>query len=88
MSFWLICLLLTNGVAFALFGIDKHRAVRSAWRVSEFTLLLTALVGGSLGALAGMYFFHHKTRKPLFFIGVPLFLVVHVLILLAALTAG
>ena len=65
-----------NIFAFVLFGIDKERAKRNLWRISEKTLLLAALLGGAPGALAGMYFFHHKTRKPKFSVGVPVILAV------------
>ena len=63
-----------NLIAFALYGIDKRRAKQGAWRISEYTLLLVALLGGSLGALLGMRYFHHKTRHRKFRYGVPLIL--------------
>lgn len=64
---WTVCyLVLVNFVTFVAFGVDKRRAVRNKYRISEATLLGLALIGGSAGALAGMYLFHHKTRKPLF----------------------
>ena len=74
-------LLLINLTAFVLYGIDKRRAVRKIQRISERTLLLIALAGGSLGALIGMYLFRHKTRKWVFFIGVPVMLVLHLVLL-------
>lgn len=64
-----------NLTAFALFGIDKRRARRHRWRIPERRLFIAALAGGSLGALAGMYGFRHKTRHKLFAWGVPLLLV-------------
>ncbi|MBF1067638.1 MAG: DUF1294 domain-containing protein [Porphyromonadaceae bacterium] len=67
-------LILMNLIAFALYGIDKRRAKQGAWRISEYTLLLVALLGGSLGALLGMRYFHHKTRHRKFRYGVPLIL--------------
>ena len=63
-----------NLIAFALYGIDKRRAKQGAWRISEYTLLLAALLGGSLGALLGMRYFRHKTRHRKFRYGVPLIL--------------
>lgn len=63
-----------NLIAFALYGIDKRRAKQGAWRISEYTLLLVALLGGSLGALLGMRYFRHKTRHRKFRYGVPLIL--------------
>ncbi len=80
----LVCyLLLINIFSFVMYGIDKRRAVRGKWRIPEKTLLLTAFGGGSIGALAGMCLFHHKTRKLKFLILVPLALVLHLFILTA-----
>lgn len=62
----LIYLAAANLVAFVLFGFDKWRAKRGAWRVSEKTLLLAAFFAGALGAWAGVKMFRHKTRKPSF----------------------
>ncbi|MBR4457119.1 MAG: DUF1294 domain-containing protein [Solobacterium sp.] len=61
-----------NLAAFVLYGVDKYRAVRSAWRIPEKTLIALAAFGGGAGAYLAMRLFHHKTRKPLFAIGVPL----------------
>ena len=55
-------LAVVNLVAFALMGLDKRRARRGGWRIPETTLFLPALLGGTLGAIAGMYCFRHKTR--------------------------
>ena len=52
-----------NFIAFAAFGIDKAKAEAGRWRISEATLLLFALLGGTLGAYAGRRLFRHKTRK-------------------------
>lgn len=67
-------LILMNLIAFALYGIDKRRAKQGAWRISEYALLLVALLGGSLGSLLGMHYFRHKTRHRKFRYGVPLIL--------------
>ncbi len=56
-------IIVLNFAAFAAFGIDKAKAERGAWRVSESTLLWLALFGGSPGAYAGRRLFRHKTRK-------------------------
>lgn len=72
-----------NALAFAAFGADKGRARRGEWRISESALMLLAAAGGSLGALAGMRAFHHKTRKPIFRIGVPALLAIHLAVCLA-----
>lgn len=55
-------LLLINGVGFLLMGIDKRRAKRGAWRISEKSLFLSPLLGGTVGAILGMRVFHHKTK--------------------------
>ena len=57
----LLWILVWTILAFALMGIDKWKAKREAWRVPEKVLFLSALAGGSIGALAGMAFFRHKT---------------------------
>ena len=80
---WKVCyLVLVNFVTFVAFGVDKRRAVRNKYRISEATLLGLALIGGSAGALAGKYLFHHKTRKAKFFLLVPVFLAVHAALLI------
>lgn len=56
-------LIAVNFIAFAAFGIDKARAERGAWRISEGTLLRLAFLGGTPGAYAGRALFRHKTRK-------------------------
>lgn len=71
-----------NLIAFFLYGLDKGRARRGAWRIPEWVLLTIAAVGGSVGAWCGMYVFHHKTRHKKFVIGVPAVLFVQLVILL------
>ena len=77
-------LLLINLVAFLLMGLDKRRARRNRWRISEKTLFLSAVLGGSAGALVGMYLFHHKTRHWYFRYGLPALLVLQILCFLWA----
>jgi len=62
--------------------IDKIKAVNHFWRVPEATLMAVAFLGGSLGSLAGMYLFRHKTKHKKFTVGIPLFLGLQVLIVL------
>ena len=71
-TLWL--LLAVNLTAFVLFGIDKAKAPRSKWRISEFTLLCWAFFGGAFGAWAGMKCFHHKTLHKKFSILIPMFM--------------
>ena len=73
-------LIFINIIAFCAYGIDKKRAVRNQWRISEKALLGLAVLGGSIGALLGMKVFHHKTRKAKFFVGVPVILVTEVIV--------
>ena len=74
----LLILIALNLVAFALYGLDKLKAKRGAWRIPEATLLLIAALGGSLGALLGMELFRHKTKHWKFKVLVPLFLAAHI----------
>lgn len=71
-------LLLINAAAFFLMLADKRKAKKNLWRIPEATLMLTAALGGSIGALAGMYTFRHKTRHLKFTIGVPAILIVQI----------
>lgn len=76
---WILLLLAAvNLLAFVLYGVDKLKAKKGAWRIPEATLLLVAFLGGSLGALLGMEVFRHKTKHAKFRILVPLFLILHI----------
>ena len=76
-----IYLIVINMLTFCVYGIDKRKAIRKQWRVPERTLLFLAVIGGSIGALAGMQVFRHKTQHLKFKLGVPGILVVQVIIL-------
>lgn len=80
-DFIYIYLLIINVIAFALMGIDKKRAVRHAYRIPEKTLFLSALLGGSVGAILGMQYFRHKTKHPSFQLGMPGILLVQIILL-------
>lgn len=76
---WVLSILAAvNLFAFVLYGVDKVKAKKGAWRIPEATLLLVAFLGGSFGALLGMEVFRHKTRHLKFRILVPLFLILHI----------
>lgn len=72
----IIYLILINITGFAVMGIDKWKARKQAWRIPEKTLFLISILGGSIGSIAGMYTFHHKTKHWYFVIGMPLILIV------------
>ena len=67
-----------NLVTFTVYGVDKAKARRGAWRVPEKTLFLLPLLGGSVGALLGMLVFRHKTKHWYFVWGIPLILLAQI----------
>lgn len=69
-----------NVIGFLFMGIDKWKAKKRAWRISEATLLLVAAFGGAVGTMLGMHLFHHKTKHWYFLYGIPAMLAVHILI--------
>ena len=78
---------LINLVLFACMGIDKRRAVKHKWRISEAALLIMGLFGGSIGAFIGMRIFHHKTRKAYFYIVYISSLILHIMLIYLVLRA-
>lgn len=74
----MLYIIIINIITFVLFGIDKQKAVKKEWRISENTLIGLALIGGSVGALLGMRCFHHKTRKKKFSVGIPLIFILQI----------
>ena len=81
MQFLLIYLFTINALGLLLMHIDKHKAKKNLWRIPEATLLGVALVGGSVGVLAGMYTVRHKTKHLKFTVGVPVILALQFLLL-------
>lgn len=75
-------LVIINIIGFLVMGVDKSRACRHQWRISEKTLFAIALLGGSLGTWTGMYTFHHKTKHWYFAIGMPVIFIADVIILM------
>ena len=71
-------LLAVNTLTFLLYGIDKYKAKKARWRISEATLLMMAVVGGSIGAWAGMRLWHHKTMHKKFKYGIPLIILLQI----------
>ena len=67
-----------NILTFIVYGIDKRKAEKRSWRISEATLLMLAAIGGSVGALFGMIIWHHKTLHKKFRYGIPMILVMQI----------
>ena len=72
-----------NAISFIVMGVDKRRAVKRAFRVPESTLFVLAIIGGSIGSIAGMHLFHHKTRHWYFLYGMPVILALQIILILA-----
>lgn len=82
----LSCIIGVNVITFVVYGIDKLKAKKGKWRVPETTLLLLAIVGGSVGAWCGVKVWHHKTMHAKFKYGIPLIMAVQVDLLLCLMT--
>lgn len=80
MKYFIIYLIIINLIAFLTMYIDKRRAKYGKWRIKEHTLFILAILGGSIGAIAGMYTFRHKTKKMRFVIGFPAILVCEIVL--------
>jgi len=78
MKYLLYYLLIINAFSFLLMLVDKFKAKKNLWRIPEAALMGTAALGGSIGALCGMYLVRHKTRHLKFTLGIPLILCVQV----------
>lgn len=76
-----------NLIGFALMGIDKYKAKKRAFRIPEATLFIVAIIGGSIGSIAGMYIFRHKTRHRSFVYGMPFILIAQIALIVAVLHA-
>jgi len=74
----LLYLIIVNAVAFLLMLVDKRKARKKLWRIPESTLLMSAIIGGSIGSLAGMYTFRHKTKHLKFTLGIPAILILQI----------
>lgn len=81
MKYILLYLFIINAVGFLYMLADKHRAQKKQWRIPEARLMLTALMGGSLGIMLGMYLARHKTKHPKFALGVPVIFALQVVVL-------
>ena len=79
----MIYYIIINITAFIDYGRDKKKAQHDEWRISENHLLNLSIFGGALGALAGMKYFHHKTRKPRFWVINIIMMILHLCILIS-----
>lgn len=75
-------LIIINLLAIILFAVDKFKAKHGLWRIPEKVLFFISFIGGSIGALIGMYLFHHKTKHLSFVILNPLFLIMQILLII------
>lgn len=75
-------LIIINILSFILYGIDKLKAIKKEERISEKTLILIGILGGSIGSLIGMNLFRHKTKKLKFIISLPLILIIHIIVVI------
>lgn len=76
----IVVLALVNSAAFILYGMDKIKAVNNEWRISEKRLLRVSLMG-PFGGWLGMKIFRHKIKKPKFYVGIPFFAIVQLIII-------
>lgn len=81
-------LIVMNLTGFFVMGADKRRAKRHMWRISERTLFLCSILGGSVGTWVGMYVFRHKTRHWYFVVGMPLILALQTAMLFVCMKTG
>ena len=78
--FW-IYLGIINVIAFLMYGIDKYKAMKNKWRISEAALIGVAALGGVVGAIVGMRLFRHKTKHIKFVLGVPAILLLWIIVI-------
>ena len=78
----IIYIIIINLIGFLAMWIDKKKAQKGAWRISEHTLFVITLLGGGIGTIAGMYTFRHKTKKMRFVIGFPTILMTEIILVI------
>lgn len=79
----IIYIVIINIIAFLAMYIDKRKAKYGKWRIPEQSLFILALIGGSIGAIIGMYTFRHKTKKLRFSVGFPAILVLQIILIIS-----
>ncbi|AIY84300.1 MAG: DUF1294 domain-containing protein [Clostridium baratii] len=80
-NIFIIYLFLINIFGLLLMFIDKQKAKRHKWRISENTLILISILGGSIGSIIGMQLFRHKTKHVKFKLGLPVILIIQIILL-------
>lgn len=78
----IIYLIVMNIIGFLVMYIDKRKAKKGSWRIPEKSLFMVSLLGGSIGTIAGMYVFRHKTQKPKFVIGFPAIIILQIAVII------
>jgi uncharacterized membrane protein YsdA (DUF1294 family) len=81
MKYFAIYLIIVNAAAFLLMLADKRKAKKKQWRIPEKVLFGSAIIGGSIGAILGMYTFRHKTKHTSFTVGMPIILALQIIAL-------
>lgn len=80
-GYFIIYLIAINLIGVLIMYLDKRKAKYGRWRIPEKTLILIALLGGSIGCLIGMYTFRHKTQKIKFILGYPTILIAEIILI-------
>ncbi len=75
-----IYILVINIIGFIVCKIDKTRAKRKEWRISEKMFFIIAALGGAIGVYSGMYFFRHKTKHWYFVVGIPVIFIAEIIL--------
>lgn len=78
----IIYVVIINIIGFAIMFIDKQKAKNNRWRIKEGTIFIVTLLGGGVGTIAGMHIFRHKTKKPIFIIGLPIILIAEIVLII------
>ena len=78
LPYLLIYMLVMSIVTFFFYLADKRKARKNAWRIRERALILLSFLGGSVGAMCGMFLLKHKTKHIKFLILIPLSLLLHI----------
>lgn len=75
-----IYFIIINIIGYVIMGIDKRKSLKDKWRVKEKSLFTIAFIGGASGMLLGMRNFHHKTKKPMFKVGIPMLTILNMVV--------